>query len=213
MFQVPFSDAAGIRTDRKIIVIDPGHGGTSPGSTTPSGTREKDINLTFSRMVAQILEKDFTVVLTRTDDISMSQDERTAIANLNRADLFISLHAKPVTANNTGVSIYFYQPSQDQHKLPPDAWNSAQVPYISRSRVAAETICRTLSPQSRIEECTMGAPVAVLSGAVMPALLIEPFSMAGLTEAVEKSDDLMHNTALDLAGGIEAFFAQEKGAN
>ncbi len=76
-----------------VIVLDPGHGGVEPGATGPSGLQEKALTLDLARRLKSRLERQgMTVVLTRDDDRVLPLDERTAIANHNRAMLFISIH-------------------------------------------------------------------------------------------------------------------------
>ncbi|MDH3975149.1 MAG: N-acetylmuramoyl-L-alanine amidase [Deltaproteobacteria bacterium] len=76
------------------IVIDPGHGGKDPGAVGPRGTKEKHVTLKIAKSLKAVLEKDYgyQVVLTRDRDRYLQLDERTAIANMENADLFISIH-------------------------------------------------------------------------------------------------------------------------
>lgn len=78
---------------KKVIVIDPGHGGHDPGATA-HGLAEKDINLKVAKILKAMLEKDqrFVVYLTREDDRFIPLYERTLIALEKKADLFISIH-------------------------------------------------------------------------------------------------------------------------
>jgi len=76
------------------VVVDAGHGGLDPGAIGPSGVREKDVTLAMSRKLAQRLRQaGFEVVMTRTDDRYVALEERTAIANARKGDLFVSIHA------------------------------------------------------------------------------------------------------------------------
>jgi len=77
------------------IVIDPGHGGKDPGAIGPNRTKEKDVNLSIAKALKKKLETDYNyiVVLTRSRDEFLELHERTAIANMESADLFVSLHA------------------------------------------------------------------------------------------------------------------------
>ena len=76
-------------------MIDPGHGGLDSG-TRAHGTLEKDITLELARRLRRALQLrlDTTVILTRDGDVEMAGETRSAIANNNRADLFISLQKK-----------------------------------------------------------------------------------------------------------------------
>ncbi len=76
------------------IVIDPGHGGSDPG-TLGSRTREKDIALSIALKLGNFIRnnyQDVEVIFTRKDDKFVALDERTTIANASKADLFISIH-------------------------------------------------------------------------------------------------------------------------
>jgi len=94
----------------KVLVIDPGHGGVETGATGPTGLREKEVALDLARRLQRRFLRDrrLTVVLTRDTDQLIGHDERTAIANYNRADLFLSIHlnASP-RSTATGAETYF----------------------------------------------------------------------------------------------------------
>jgi len=77
------------------IVIDPGHGGHDTGTIGPNGLEEKDLVLDVGRKLGKLLETRLgaEVVYTRKDDTFIPLETRTAIANQQRADLFISIHA------------------------------------------------------------------------------------------------------------------------
>ena len=93
-FGAPMKLDEKVAEDRTVIVIDPGHGGKERGAIGPSGLIEKDVTLVLATKLRARLQKDPTVsvVLTRNQDSFLPLDERTAIANHNRADLFISIH-------------------------------------------------------------------------------------------------------------------------
>ncbi len=82
-------------TQRRVVVIDPGHGGHDPGAVGHMGIKEKDVVLAIAKRLADYLEKDgrFRVIMTRRDDTFVPLQERANIALRNRADLFISIHA------------------------------------------------------------------------------------------------------------------------
>lgn len=79
---------------KRLIVIDPGHGGKDPGASSPRGTREKDVNLAAALELARVLRErgDFDVLLTREEDVFLPLSERSELANSRNADLFVSLH-------------------------------------------------------------------------------------------------------------------------
>jgi N-acetylmuramoyl-L-alanine amidase len=96
----PARERRGIRT----VVVDPGHGGKETGAIGPSGAAEKELTLAIAQALATRLEQALRVqaVLTRTDDLDLGLDERSALANQYRADLFVSIHLNS-TARRTGA--------------------------------------------------------------------------------------------------------------
>ncbi len=92
--EAPTSDEGGELRPIRRVVVDAGHGGHDPGAIGPSRVREKDVTLAIAKRLAGRLKKaGFEVVMTRADDRYVALEERTAIANTRRGDLFISIHA------------------------------------------------------------------------------------------------------------------------
>ncbi|HEY4590574.1 MAG TPA: N-acetylmuramoyl-L-alanine amidase, partial [Thermoanaerobaculia bacterium] len=95
-----------------VIVIDPGHGGQETGAIGPGGVQEKELTLELGRELAAKLGRlGVQTVLTRTDDTLVKLDDRSAVANQNRADLFISIHLNSsLGAGASGTETYFLSP-------------------------------------------------------------------------------------------------------
>jgi N-acetylmuramoyl-L-alanine amidase len=92
------------------IVIDPGHGGHDTGTIGPDGLQEKDLVVDVGRRLGKLLETRLgaEVVYTRKDDAFIPLETRTAIANQERADLFVSIHANSSgDPNARGVETYY----------------------------------------------------------------------------------------------------------
>jgi N-acetylmuramoyl-L-alanine amidase len=106
----------GPRTVRRIVV-DAGHGGHDPGAIGRRGLREKDVTLDIARKVAKELKGEgFDVVLTRSDDRFLQLEERTALANTSRGDLFVSIHANAnPRRNRSGIETYFLNVTDDRY--------------------------------------------------------------------------------------------------
>lgn len=99
-------------TTRRIkkVVIDPGHGGSDPGAVGPTGKQEKDVVLSVSLKLRDLLEsRGVSVVMTRTTDIYLTLQERTKISNNSGADFFLSVHANSsTTPTSNGTETYSY---------------------------------------------------------------------------------------------------------
>lgn len=101
---VPVRDTA-----RKLVVIDPGHGGIDPGAVGVNGTKEKDVVLAFALNLREHLQRSgqYDVVMTRTGDTFVNLKNRVRIAREKAADLFIAIHADTVKGQQArGATIY-----------------------------------------------------------------------------------------------------------
>lgn len=214
-----------VEADKVIIVLDPGHGGSDSGAVGPDGTTEKAVALTLAQMIATELAREYTVVFTRLDDYQVEIEKRPAVANHQKADLFISIHTGgSFVHSTTGTTLYYYQHDSDRflsrlQSSPPPAedppapilWNLAQYPYLEDSRVLAEIIKAQIDNLNLIKPCRLeGAPLAVLKGANMPAILIE---VGYLTNPAEEKT--LRNTshllkiAAAIGRGVQDFLAQK----
>ena len=96
---------------KRLVVIDPGHGGTQPGATSKSKKAEKDFTLAVGLKVQALLEQeaDIDFTLTRTTDVTVSLQDRAKLANDLNADVFISIHGNSIDppANPSGSETYY----------------------------------------------------------------------------------------------------------
>ncbi len=105
----PAAEPAKPTEHKKIIVIDPGHGGADPGASSPAKTREKDVVLAYGLALRDTLENtgNYEVVMTRSQDTFVPLDGRVKIARDHKADLFIAIHADTVQGQEArGTTVY-----------------------------------------------------------------------------------------------------------
>ncbi len=197
------------------IVIDPGHGGKDPGALA-FGMKEKDIVLkTGQRLAAHLRQKlGATVILTRDDDSFLPLEERTAIANTNSADLFISLHinAHPspdirgfetyflnLTTNAEAMRVAARENATSSHQLSElqdilsDIMRNSKINESSRLADRVHESIDSGLAQSGFGVKDMGvkqAPFYVLIGAEMPAILIEIAFISNSDDARLLGDDI-----------------------
>ncbi|MFH1308135.1 MAG: N-acetylmuramoyl-L-alanine amidase [archaeon] len=97
--------------NKKVIVIDPGHGGDSLGAISSiDGTKEKDVNLQIaSALKNELITAGYRVIMTRERDISVNLQDRVTIAKENNANYFVSIHANSAEdcTNVKGVEVYY----------------------------------------------------------------------------------------------------------
>jgi len=181
------------------IVIDPGHGGHDTGTIGPHRLLEKELVLEVSRRLGKMLETRLgaDVVYTRKDDTFIPLETRTAIANQEQADLFVSIHANASNDPDArGVETYYlnFTSSKDAlevaarenavseksiHELQDLVKKIALKEKIEESREFASDVQRALhsglaakSPGIR-DRGVRKAPFIVLIGANMPSILAE----------------------------------------
>ena len=190
------------------IVIDPGHGGKDPGCKSHRKYKEKNITLALAKRLASRLKKEIgcEVFLTRNKDTFLSLEQRTAIANMKKADLFISLHVNAHKDGRIhGLETYFLNMATDQRAVMVAARENA----TSEKNISdLQTILNDLMLNTKIRESSrlahqvqngmvggakkrykgirsLGvkqAPFYVLIGAQMPAILVEVGFLSNRTE-------------------------------
>ena len=195
----PFAGRESRRGGIRTIVLDPGHGGEETGAIGRSGKAEKDLTLQVARSLRRALERRLPVrvVLTRETDVDIPLDHRTAIANQNRADLFISLHfnsaygarahgaetfflsreasdqlaAKAAERENRTAAASGNDPELDLQMI---LWDLAQSHHLAASQRFANLVQQELNVTLGLRDRGVKqAPFRVLMGANMPAVLVE----------------------------------------
>lgn len=201
------------RGGKRLVVVDPGHGGKDPGATA-NGVREKDINLGIGLALEAVLRsRGFEVRMTRRTDVYLKLQERTDIANQVNADVFVSVHANalPSLKNTAGFEIYIMALPTDKDALTlAKIENREYVEEKSGSSAAVDRrtelllrILGDMQQNNKISESTelaealfkagklrgipmkrvAQAPFFVLRGAGMPAVLLETGFVTNLREA------------------------------
>lgn len=107
------------KIEKKLIVIDAGHGGFDPGAIGINGLEEKVPNLAIAHEIASLLQaKNHKVLLTRASDEFHSLQQRVNFANQHQADIFVSIHANSFNNSMTGgVETYYNQSINDQNRF------------------------------------------------------------------------------------------------
>jgi N-acetylmuramoyl-L-alanine amidase len=181
------------------VVIDPGHGGKDTGTIGPNGLAEKDLVLDVALRLGKLITQKLgaEVVYTRQNDTFIPLEERTAMANHQKADLFISVHANASSEPSvTGVETYYFNLNSDKKGLAlamrENAASGASISDLNdllhravlqtkleESREFAEKVQQSLCANSikmNAQARNRGvrqAPFVVLIGATMPSILAE----------------------------------------
>ena len=216
-----------------IIVIDPGHGGDDAGARGSNGTLEKNVTLAISRKLKAALEARLgvRVLLTRDGDQNVNIDQRAALANNNKADLLLSIHAAAsVRPAASGAEVFSLSASDDPSRAvgAPEAlpvlgggsrdiqvipWETAQTRFLDQSSAFGRTVEAALrehvamSPRPFVQ-----APLRVLVGANMPAVLVETGFLTNAAQEKQLASDNYQNAIVQaLADAVVRFRASAGG--
>lgn len=221
---------------KKVIVIDPGHGGKDSGAVG-NGFMEKEIVLSVSMQFAEKLRAmGYTVHMTRSNDTFIELKDRTKFANDKEADLFISVHANsiPKTADPLaaqGLETYFLSPARSERSMRVAALENSEdmeemgqygklsfLSFLNTEKIIASNKLaidvqkgmlgnlRKQFPNVR-DNGVREAPFWVLVGAQMPAVLVEVGYISHPDEATRIADEKYQKWMVEgLIEGVSRYF-------
>jgi N-acetylmuramoyl-L-alanine amidase len=194
------------------IVIDPGHGGRDVGAIGPTGFQEKTANLNVALKVAELLrQKGARVILTRSGDTEPSLEERTGLANRERAHLFVSIHMNAFTDPGIGGTTTYYLSSEgveravQDKKVPVQQEESRRLESSKLASCVQSALVRNLGLENKgVRE----ANFAVLRTSQMPAILVETAFISNPNEEkMMKTARFAENAARGIVAGVETYLA------
>ncbi len=199
------------------IVLDPGHGGADTGAISSGGLEEKRLTLQLALLIKRLLEERLPVrvVLTRDADLEVPLESRAALANQNKGDLFVSLHLNSAVGSSAhGAETYFlslnasggatavHGTQEGEAGVGPAAgdplfdlqlllWDLAQSRHLARSQTLAKLIQDELNQALELHNRGVKqAPLRVLTGVAMPAVLVEFGFLSNPEEEARLQDPL-----------------------
>ncbi|MFB0525854.1 MAG: N-acetylmuramoyl-L-alanine amidase, partial [bacterium] len=222
------------RSRVRTIVIDPGHGGKDPGAIGPRGTKEKDVVLKIAHKLAKELHNNLKVrvILTRYHDIFLPLADRTAIANQQKANLFISIHCNASLKSRTkGFEIYFLseeasdeeaqavanmenavmaleERTEEKNELSSILWSLAMNEFMNESSELCSLVSSKVDNHigSVDNRGVKQAGFTVLRGAKMPAILLEVGFISNRSEARKlKTSKFQKELVESICAGVKEY--------
>ena len=227
---------------KKIIVLDPGHGGLDSGTIGVNGLMEKELALAEGlKLERELRRRGYTVFMTRDNDTFVPLRQRVAIARADRADLFIALHADSnPDPETTGTSIYTLNDgrsdreasalarrenqsdaiagvdlSGDNNPVAPILINLAQRDTRNKSSEFASNALKELGQVTNLlaRSPHRSASLAVLVAPDVPAVLIELGYLSNGADAAQMNADSWRTKVADaIADAVDAQFAPSFGS-
>lgn len=225
----------------KVIVIDMGHGAHDPGAIGYKGLKEKDITLDIGLKLGKILKESFPnieVIFTREDDRFLKLEERTAIANDKKADLFISIHANASKNKEaSGVETYFLNFTKEERAKEVVAReNASSIEGVDE----VQEILKDLIVTSKYNESSLLAsmvqsnlvkrlqesygdindlgvkqgPFYVLLGAAMPSILVETSFISSPKDGAKLANEIYrYKIAEGIYEGVKEYMLKTVSVN
>jgi N-acetylmuramoyl-L-alanine amidase len=219
------------------IVVDPGHGGHDPGAVGPGGLQEKEVVLAIGLKLRELLKDELglDVVMTRSTDIFIPLEERTAIANKVNADLFLSVHANAAPNRNAaGIETYYLNLAKTEKAAQLAAKeNGTSLEKVSvlqailfdlmanyklnDSAHLADEVQKALFKKTHTHYADVKnlgvkqGPFYVLVGATMPSILVETAFLSNAQEEARLNDPAYRDlTAEGILDGVRAYISSLK---
>lgn len=202
--------AAVVDNSVKTVIVDPGHGGVDGGAVGAGGEIEKNINLSISLMLKELLEKNgYTVIMTRDTDISIHNEDaktirkqknsdlhnRLNIINSNQNALFVSVHQNIINDSSVKGAQMFYSPNNACSKL------------LAQS--LQDSFKTNLQPENKKTVKEAGKNLFLLYNAKVPAVLAECGFLSNPGEAKNLTDsNYQRQVAETIYKGIENYFGR-----
>lgn len=214
------------------IVLDPGHGGHDPGAIGRGGLKEKDVTLKLGRLLRDNLRSKLgsKIIMTRDTDVFIPLEERTAIANREDADLFVSIHinSSPRRAAS-GVETYMLNLSRDEESRRLAAReNATSKKAVSDLEFILNDLIKTAKTNDSVRLASLvqgnlvkklndrfggvkgngvkGAPFYVLVGTRMPSILVEVSFISNPMEEKRLQDDkYLHEVIEGISAGLMSY--------
>lgn len=219
------------------IVLDPGHGGHDPGAVGPNGIQEKDVVLAISLRLRELCREELgvDVVMTRSTDVFIPLEERTAIANKVGADLFLSVHANAAPNRlAAGIETYYLNLAKTEKVAQLAAKeNGTSLEKVSvlqailfdlmanyklnDSAHLADEVQKSLYKKIRSRYSDVKnlgvkqGPFYVLVGASMPSILVETAFLSNATEETRLKDPVYQEMAAEgILDGVRSYISSLK---
>lgn len=231
----PNREGSGNGSTGLTIVLDPGHGGHDTGAVGPTGLMEKDVVLDLALRLRSLLRKRLgvRVLMTRSEDVFVPLQERTAIANRAKADFFISLHVNGSRQRGAvGFETYYFtrEPSDNDARasaqrenlvIERDGTSGKDQESLLRITLADMAVTRDIKESGELAELALSTldkilkvenrgvksgPFYVLATAAMPAVLVESAFITNPREERKlQQDQYRQRIAEALFEGIEKY--------
>ena len=197
---------------RKLVFIDPGHGGFDTGAVSKTGLNEKDVALSISKMVREKLlnaNDNYEVIMSRSNDKYVDfVTERSAMSNNANADIFVSIHLNSGgNGRAQGVETYWYQYNPDYQPVINQEYHNNPARLVNSNRLANDIENSIIRNTGAVNRGVKRATFAVIRETKAPAVLVETGFIDNSMEALKLGTQAyQERLAQGIAEGIIEYF-------
>jgi N-acetylmuramoyl-L-alanine amidase len=186
------------------VVIDPGHGGADAGNAGAEAKESFYTLDTAQRLKTRLEHLGYKVVMTRTEDIAVSREQRAAIANEHQDAVLLSLHFNSGPVERDGLETSLLTPSASTAAKPPE--DEADQLRVQSIKLATALHANSLYKLRMSDGGVRGEPVGALPGVKIPAVHIEGGYLSNAAEAARiAKPEYRQGLADALAGGLQNY--------
>lgn len=193
--------------NKKIILIDPGHGGMDGGAVSKNGTSEKGINLEISKKLRKFLEeKGYKVEMTREEDKGLYSNKGTVREKKNE-DLTNRCKMKVSTNCDLFISIHLNMFTQSKYHGA-QVWYSKEGESAEFAHIVQQNLIKDLDKSNhRQEKCAKGAYKILRCNDHIPSILVECGFLSNAEEEQKlKDNDYQEKIAKSIANSVDEFY-------
>lgn len=208
-FNADAIETTNAKTAKKIVIIDPGHGGEDPGAVgDKSGLKEKDVNLVIGKRVKELLEEEgFGVIITREEDHLQYDEGTKGYTNKRRKDLQRRKKIMDEAEADIVVSIHL-------NKFPQGQYHGAQTFFPKNSQESkrlAECIQKSLrelvEPENKREALVKDTEILIFKNIQKPTVMVECGFLSNVEEEQKLStQEYQEKLAVAIKEGIKKYY-------
>jgi len=195
------------KAEPKLVIINPGHGGSDLGARSPKNFLEKNINLRLAKLIKKkfSFDKEIEIRLTRQSDRSIEFFRRVEIANTAKSELYISIHCDGgVGPRKSAVRLFINKPAA---AIKLNDWKSNNNKNDRKNSIIAEKLFVNLKDVVGRNIEIVPTNLLYLGGLSMPAIVIESIDLSNPEDEIRlRRDDHLINIADAIAKGIRGYF-------
>ena len=200
------------RDNRKVVILDAGHGGSDPGATS-SGRQEKTINLQMANQLRdKLTNRGYEVQMVRDGDVAIRNLNRSRTANDSDADIYVSIHQNAHNGTANGIETFYYLYHSNYQSAINDEYHNDGTRIANSKHLAELVQSAMINETGANDRGVKRASFEVLRETDIPAILLEAGFIDNSAEGRKLADPAYQNRLMEsVADAIDQYFKDVHG--